>query len=586
MAMTEKKLSINTDNILPIIKKWLYADKEVFLRELVANAQDAISKRKIVHTSDYLDKITITIDKEKKTLSITDTGIGMTEEEIEKYIAQIAFSGAEEFAKQYQNGKDSIIGHFGLGFYSSYMVASSVEIFSKSFTEGTQGAYWKCDGGTNYTLTSCEKEDKGTTIVLHIAEDSLEFLDTNRITALLKKYCQFFPVHLEVNGEEFKTYEPLWLKSPQSVKTEDYLEFYKVLYPYDEEPLFWVHINIDYPYHVKGILYFPKIAKNYDFQKSHISLYSSRVFVSSDCKDLLPEYLTVLKGCIDSPDIPLNVSRSYLQMDKNVRSLSSHISKKVTSVLQEKFQNDRSSFEKNFEDIEMVLKLGLLQDEKLFEKLEPFYLLKTTKGTFETLKEATDLKEGAVLYYTQDLNQHKNLLELFDKKGINVYLFNSPLDSACLNILEQKAKCQFSRLDGQLPSDLFDEAECNLDSIKEFFPDLELKIKSFDSKALPGMFIINESMRRFKEYMQLTRQQGLDKLDEAKELILNKNNFLVQKLLGSTNKELSTAIASYIKNLTCLSQNLFDQKDLAQFVEDSSTLFEKISQLQDESALT
>lgn len=584
--MTEKKLSINTDNILPIIKKWLYADKEVFLRELVANAQDAISKRKIVYTSDYLDKITITLDKENKTLTITDTGIGMTEEEIEKYIAQIAFSGAEEFAKQYQSGQDSIIGHFGLGFYSSYMVASCVEIFSKSFKEGSSGAYWKCDGGTSYTLSSCDKEEKGTTIVLHIAEDSLEFLEKNRIEDLLRKYCQFFPVQLEVNGEEFKTHEPLWLKNPQTLKNEDYLEFYKILYPFDEEPLFWVHINIDYPYHVKGVLYFPKIARNYDFQKSHISLYSSRVFVSSDCKDLLPDYLTVLKGCIDSPDIPLNVSRSYLQMDKNVRSLSSFISKKVTGVLNERFQNDRASFEKNFEDIETVLKLGLLQDEKLFEKLEAFYLLKTTKGTFETLKEATDLKEDNILYYTQDLNQHKNLLELFDKKQMTVYLLNSPLDSACLNILEQKAKCQFSRIDGQLPSDLFDEADCDLDAVKEFFPGLDVKVKSFDSKALPGMFIINESMRRFKEYMQLTRQQGLDKLDEAKEIVLNKNNPLVQRLLNSKSQEMSNALASYIKNLTSLSQNLFDQKDLAQFVEDSSMLFEKISQLQDESALT
>lgn len=586
MAMTEKKLSINTDNILPIIKKWLYADKEVFLRELVANAQDAISKRKIVYTSDYLDKITLTIDQDKKTLTLTDTGIGMTEEEIEKYIAQIAFSGAEEFAKQYQNGKDAIIGHFGLGFYSSYMVATSVEIFSKSFQEGAQGAYWRCDGGTDYTLSSIEREEKGTSIVLHIAEDAQEFLDIERIKGLLKKYCQFFPVQLEVNGQEFKTYEPLWLKSPQTLKTEDYLEFYKILYPFDEEPLFWVHLNIDYPYHVKGILYFPKIAKNYDFQKSHISLYSSRVFVSSDCKDLLPDYLTVLKGCIDSPDIPLNVSRSYLQMDKNVRSLSNHISKKVTGVLHEKFDNDRASFEKNFEDIETVLKLGLLQDEKLFEKLEPFYLLKTTKGTFETLKEATDLKENKVLYYTQDLNQHKNLLELFDKKQISVYLLNSPLDSACLNILEQKGQCTFSRLDGQLPDTLFDDASCDIDSLKEFFPNLEIKVKSFDSKALPGMFIINESMRRFKEYMQLTRQQGLEKLDEAKEIILNKNNPLVQRLLLSENKELSLALSSYIKSLISLSQNLFDQKDLAQFVEESSLLFEKISPLQGISAET
>lgn len=584
MAMTEKKLSINTDNILPIIKQWLYADKEVFLRELVANAQDAIAKRKIVYTSDYSDKISITIDKEKKTLTLTDTGIGMTEEEIEKYIAQIAFSGAEEFAKQYQNGKESIIGHFGLGFYSSYMVASSVEIFSKSFKEGSQGAYWRCDGGTDYTLSSIEREEKGTSIVLHIAEDAQEFLEPEKIKGLLKKYCQFFPVQLEVDGQAFTTYEPLWLKGPQTLSSEDYLNFYKILYPFDEEPLFWVHINIDYPYHVKGVLYFPKIAKNYDFQKSHISLYSSRVFVSSDCKDLLPDYLTVLKGCIDSPDIPLNVSRSYLQMDKNVRSLSSHISKKVTGVLHDKFQTDRASFEKNFEDIETVLKLGLLQDEKLFEKLEPFYLLKTTQGTFETLKEATDLKEDKILYYTQDLYQHKNLLELFNKKHISVYLLNSPLDSACLNILEEKGKCKFSRLDGQIPETLFEDAECSIDSIKEFFPDLEVKIKGFDSKALPGMFIIDESMRRFKEYMQLTRQQGLDKLDQAKQIVLNKNNPLVQRLLSAETKELSLALSGYIKNLICLSQNLFDQKDLAQFVEDSSLLFEKISQSQGVSA--
>jgi len=581
--MSEKKLSINTENILPIIKKWLYADREVFLRELVANAQDAISKRKIAYTSDVIDQISITIDKENKTLTLSDTGIGMDADEIERYIAQIAFSGAEEFAKNYQNGAESIIGHFGLGFYSSYMVAKSVEIYSLSFKEGAVGAYWRCDGGVDYTLETRQKETKGTQIILHLNDDSLEFLEESKIKDLLNTYCRFFPVKLEVNNEVFETKEPLWLKNPQNITKEEYIEFYKVLYPFDQDPLFWVHINIDYPYHVKGILYFPKMGKQYDFQKSHVRLFSNRVFVSDDCKDLLPDYLTVLKGCIDSPDIPLNVSRSYLQMDKNVRSLSTHISKKVTSLLNDQFTQDRKSFEKNFSDIETVIKLGILQDEKLFEKIEPFYLLKTVDDTFKTLDEALNSDEKKSLYYTQDINQHKTLLELFNKKQIPVFLLNSALDSAVLNVVETKKGVTFSRIDGSLPDHLSENSETDISTISPYFGDVQIKLKSFDSKTLPGLYVIDESMRRFKEYMQLTRQEGLASMPTSQELVLNSKNPIVQRLLNTKDESEGQNLALWLKDFVCLSQNLLAPESLSGFIERSSALFETLSLKADES---
>jgi molecular chaperone HtpG len=581
--MSEKKLSINTENILPIIKKWLYADREVFLRELVANAQDAISKRKIAYTSDVIDQISITIDKENKTLTLSDTGIGMDADEIERYIAQIAFSGAEEFAKNYQNGAESIIGHFGLGFYSSYMVAKSVEIYSLSFKEGAVGAYWRCDGGVDYTLETRDKQTKGTQIILHLNDDSLEFLEESKIKDLLNTYCRFFPVRLEVNNEVFETKEPLWLKNPQNITKEEYIEFYKVLYPFDQDPLFWVHINIDYPYHVKGILYFPKMGKQYDFQKSHVRLFSNRVFVSDDCKDLLPDYLTVLKGCIDSPDIPLNVSRSYLQMDKNVRSLSTHISKKVTSLLNDQFTQDRKSFEQNFSDIETVIKLGILQDEKLFEKIEPFYLLKTVDDTFKTLDEALNSDEKKSLYYTQDINQHKTLLELFNKKQIPVFLLNSALDSAVLNVVETKKGVTFSRIDGSLPDHLSENSETDISTISPYFGDVQIKLKSFDSKTLPGLYVIDESMRRFKEYMQLTRQEGLASMPTSQELVLNSKNPIVQRLLNTKDESEGQNLALWLKDFVCLSQNLLAPESLSGFIERSSALFETLSLKADES---
>lgn len=572
--MTDKKLSINTENILPIIKKWLYADREVFLRELVANAQDAISKRKIAFHQDVLDVIKIHIDKENKTLSISDSGIGMTEEEIERYIAQIAFSGAEDFAEQYQNGKEAIIGHFGLGFFSAYMVAKTVEIHSLSFKEGATGAYWKCDGGVDYTLESKDKEEKGTTITLHIEDDALEFLEEERILSLLSTYCQFFPAQIFVNDKAFETKTPLWLKTPQSCTKEDYLNFYKTLYPFESEPLFWVHLNIDYPYNVKGILYFPKVDKSYDFQKSHIRLFSNRVFVSENIKDLLPDYLTVLKGCLDSTDIPLNVSRSYLQMDKNVRSLSSHISKKVTGVLQDQFNQDRTAFEKNFADIEMVIKLGLLQDEKLFEKVENFFLLKTLDGSFKTLEEAKGLLEKPTLYYVQDQHQSKNLIDVFKEKNISLYLLNCPLDSALLNLLETKKEIKFERIDGKLPDELCDIATFDVEKIKPYFEDLEVSIKKFPSKKIPGCFVIDENMRRFKEYMQLSRQGSFSNFPEKHPLVLNESSPLVEKLFSIQDPVQAKTYACWIKDLIRLSQGLLEQKEIATFIENASAIVE------------
>src|SRR5581483_4699696 len=390
--MTTGTLRIHTENILPIIKKWLYSDKDIFIRELVSNACDAIQKCRILRdhgectTADEDFQIYIRIDKSMRTLTFSDNGIGMTAEEVEKYIAQIAFSGAEEFVGKYstQNEKDQIIGHFGLGFYSSYMVAEKVEIDTLSYREGAAPARWICDGSTSYTIEKGSKETRGTQITLFIDKENDEFLEESRVRQILQQYCAFLPFPIHLNDSLINKKQPLWLKNASECTENEYLDFYRALYALEPDPIFWIHLNVDYPFNLKGILYFPKISRRFDWGQNSIKLFCNRVFVSDSCKDLIPDYLMVLRGAIDSPDIPLNVSRSTLQMDRTVRQLSQHISKKVSDRLSTLYSSDRDQFLSFWPDIEMIIKLGVLQDDKFYERSKDFLIWKNLEGAWTT----------------------------------------------------------------------------------------------------------------------------------------------------------------------------------------------------------
>ncbi len=376
--MTGKTLKIHTENILPIIKQWLYSDKEIFIRELISNACDALHKCKVLREHKETDipdeelRISLSIDKKEKTLVFADTGIGMTSDEVEKYIAQIAFSGAEDFLGKYKSNaeKDQIIGHFGLGFYSAYMVAHKVTIDTLSYLPGAESAFWSCDGSSEYFLEKGQRSTRGTEITLHVDKDNEEFLDEERLKSIIQRYCAFLPFPIYLNGTRINDKEPLWLKNASECTDADYLQFYRALYPNESDPMFWIHLSVDYPFHLKGILYFPKITRRFDWSHNSIKLFCNRVFVADNCKDLIPDYLMILRGAIDSPDIPLNVSRSSLQMDKTVRQLSQHISKKVSDRLSSLYTSERDTFIKTWPDIEMIIKLGILQDEKILRTLQ------------------------------------------------------------------------------------------------------------------------------------------------------------------------------------------------------------------------
>ena len=451
--MTKGQLQIHSQNILPIIKKWLYSEKEIFVRELVSNACDAIVKRSIVDTRTVADhRINIRTDKDAKTLTFSDTGIGLDADEAEKYLAQIAFSGAEEFVKAYQTN-DAFIGHFGLGFYSAYMVAATVEVKSLSCKEEATGIRWSCNGSSEYEIVPDTRNEIGTDVILHLSPEHEEFLDEKHLLDTVKRFCLFLPYPIYVNDTLVNGKEPLWLKQPSSCTDVEYTDFYQELYPFEEEPLFWIHLNVDYPFHVKGILYFPHIHKDFDFNKNHIKLYSNRVFVSDDCKDILPEYLTILKGVIDSPDIPLNVSRSHLQVDKTVRALSGHIAKKVVDALHVLYKIDQERFYKVWDDCEFIVKLGLLNDEKFAAKAKEFLVWKTTKGTHVTPDTSS------TYYYVTEEQRSSPLVELYEQKGIDILVAKMPLDAAVMSQLERGASVRFKRIDAAVQDGIVDPSK-------------------------------------------------------------------------------------------------------------------------------
>ncbi len=592
--MAAGTLKIHTENILPIIKKWLYSEKDIFVRELISNSCDAIHKCKVLQECGEMEQgisfqIQIQIDKEKKTLTFTDNGIGMSAEEVEKYIAQVAFSGAEEFVQQYQSSKE-IIGHFGLGFYSSYMVSSSVTLDTLSYRSGSVPALWSCDGSASYTLDTGVREERGTSITLHIDKENEEFLEERRLKEVLQHYCAFLPVPITLNGTQINKKEPLWLKNSTECEERDYLEFYRALYPHEPDPIFWVHLNVDYPFHLQGILYFPKISRSFDFNKSATKLFCNRVFVSDSCKELIPDYLSVLRGAIDSPDIPLNVSRSTLQMDKTVRQLASHISKKVSDRLSSLYTLEREKFIALWPDVEMIIKLGMLQDDKFYERSQGFLLWKTTEGAWTTLAEY----KGEKVFYVSEEQKSSPLLALYNQKGIEVLIASSLVDTPLMNLLEEKLEnIKFQRIDGAIHDHLLDatrektllDANGKTESaqiasfIKSHLPEdkaLEVEAKSLHDDATAAFLVLDEEMRRFKETMALSRQSLPLDMPSKKTFVVNTNSRLIQALYRLQDKPLAEELVRHVYDLSLLSHKEMSADALAAFATRSGQLLEKL----------
>jgi molecular chaperone HtpG len=624
--MTTGKINVSVENIFPLIKKFLYSDHEIFLRELVSNATDATLKLKHLtsigeaNTEYGNPMIEVRADKENKKLFITDQGIGMTGEEVEKYINQIAFSGAEEFLDKYKDSaKDSgIIGHFGLGFYSAFMVAEKVEIITKSYKD-EPAAHWICDGSPDFTLQPSDKTTRGTEIILHIAEDSLEFLEEHKLRELLGKYNKFMPVPIKFGTrqetlpkpedapEDYKaeTIEvdniinntsPAWTKQPTELNDEDYKSFYRELYPMQfEEPLFNIHLNVDYPFNLTGILYFPKLGKDLQIQKDRIQLYQNQVYVTDNVEGIVPEFLTMLKGVIDSPDIPLNVSRSYLQADGNVKKISNYITRKVADKLKSLFTENREEFEKKWDDIKIVLEYGMLSEPKFYEKAGAFVLYPTVDGKYFTLEELkenlkatqTDKDEKLVLLYASNKEQHHSYIETAQAKGYQVLLLDSPIAPHLIQKLEaDNDKLTFARVDAdhidnlikkddQAISKLSDEEKEQLKTFVEAWvsKDYTVQLEALDSAAMPFMITQPEFMRRMKEMNQTGGGMfGMGNFPEMYNLVVNTNSELAGGILNSTDEEHRQQLVKQALDLAKLSQNLLKGEDLTAFVKRSFDL--------------
>lgn len=610
--MSKKSLEIHSENILPIIKKWLYSDHDIFVRELVSNACDAIQKVKILRDKGEVQgpedepRVDVTINKEEKTLKFVDNGVGMDAEEVQKYIAQIAFSGAEDFMAKYKSNdeKDQFIGHFGLGFYSAYMVADKVEINTLSYKPGAEPVFWSCDGSAEYIIEKGTKQARGTEITLFINGESEEYLEQARMMHVLKHYCSFLPFPIYLNGQRINTQEPLWVKAPSECQPSDYLDFYHHLYPMEEDPLFWVHLNVDYPFHLKGILYFPKIRRDFDVSKHTVNLYCNRVFVADNCKDVIPNYLMVLRGVIDSPDIPLNVSRSYLQMDRTVRQLASHISKKVSDSLGTLYRNERDKFIASWTDVAPIVKLGVLEDEKFYERVKEFLIWKDTEGnwtTIEEYKERNGDKTKDKVFYTRDEKHGSSFLDVYKQRGVEVLNANSPVDPYLFDFLERKlSPLKFQRIDAGIEEQLIDKdrEKTILDEsgrteaarLADFFrnklqgANLEVEAKSLAADGVPAVIVMDENQRRLRDYMRSLDSQDvgshLDALSK-KTLVINTNNPLIHAIQEMEDKDpdLAAQLVRHTYDLTLLSQREMDAAALNEFVTRSTQVIEHLTRL-------
>ncbi len=592
-------ISIHTENIFPIIKKFLYSDHEIFLRELVSNAVDASQKIKRLSSIGEFNgelgelKVKVSFNKDKKTITISDNGIGMTAEEIKKYINQIAFSGATEFVEKYKDQGDDkgIIGHFGLGFYSAFMVAKEVEIISKSYQEGAEAATWKCDGSTEYTIGPAKKKTRGTDIILHIAEDSEEFLEEFKLKSILEKYGKFLPIEIEFGDKVINNPNPIWTKSPSDLTDEDYLKFYEELYPFQEKPLFWIHLNVDYPFNLTGILYFPKVKNEMQLQREKISLYSRQVFITDEVKDIVPEFLMLLHGVIDSPDIPLNVSRSFLQADSNVKKINSYITKKVADKLAELFKTDRPAFEEKFANIGLFIKYGMISDEKFLEKAKDFCLVQDTNNKYFTLDEyseevqaaQTDKDGNKVYLYTTDVEQQDAFIQSAQNKGYSVIKLDTLIDSHFINTMESKLeKTQWKRVDADAVDKLIDTgitleailSDAQKESVKKVFEETlndkqkVVAVEAMSPDELPAIVTQNEFMRRMSD-MSKTGGGGMGMfgaMPNTYNITINANHPLISKLADLKDESEQKALAKQISDLALLSQNLLTGADLTAFI--------------------
>jgi len=556
--MSKQSLEIHSENILPIIKRWLYSDKDIFVRELVSNACDAIRKVKILRDQGLTQaiddefRIDIRINKTERTLQFTDNGVGMDADEVKKYIAQIAFSGAEDFLSKYKSNdeRDQFIGHFGLGFYSAYMVAQKVEINTLSYKEGVEPVLWMCDGTAEYTIEKGTREKRGTEITLFLDKESDEYLEEHKLSEILRHYCSFLPYPVYLGETLINKKQPLWIKPASECTTEDYLDFYRYLYPMEEDPLFWVHLNVDYPFHLQGILYFPKLRRDFDVNKNTVKLYCNRVFVADNCKDIIPNYLMALRGVIDSPDIPLNVSRSYLQMDRTVRQLSSHISKKVSDSLAVLYRNERDRFITCWQDISMVIKLGMLEDEKFYDRVKDFLIWKNADSVWTTVEEYLERnreKTKDKIFYTRDLSHAAHFLDIYRQKNIEVLCADSPIDQYVMQFFERKlSPVVFQRIDAGVDDSILDkdkeksildasgktEAMHLADFVRTKLGDDKIKVeaKSLAAESLPGFIVIDENQRRMRDYlMQLDPQDAMNKMHNLGgfTFVVNTNNPLM-----------------------------------------------------------
>jgi molecular chaperone HtpG len=605
-------ISVHMENIFPIIKKWLYSDKEIFIRELVSNSIDAINKYKhlvLIGEAPKSDdaeeyRVQIRLDKIENTLSVIDNGIGMTADEIRKYINQVAFSGAEEFLSKYKSGneKDQIIGHFGLGFYSSFMVAKKVEINTLSYQEGAEPVRWSCDGTPEFIISKGDKRERGTEIKLFLAEDEKEFLEEVRLKHLIKTYCDFLPYKIEINGAESNKQKALWNDQPSSLKKEDYIDFYNYLYPFSPEPIFWIHMNVDYPFNLKGILYFPKLTHELDVSKGHIKLYSNNVYVSENTQEILPRYLAILQGGIDSPDIPLNVSRSMLQNEPHVRKISQHISKKVADRLKEMYKADKEEYFKAWEGIHAFVKVGMMEDDKFYDQVKDAVVFKNSEGEYVTLNEYLEKNkekaEGKV-FYTSDKDAQGHYISLFKNQGIDVLVLDSFIDSHFINFLEMKNQnTKFQRIDSDVTDTLIDKAEksdmivdpktnkTGNEVLEDIFktnlklPDLKVKVENLKSAEIPGMIVFSEQMRRIHEMTSLMQQKDLGFLQDFT-LIVNAKNPIIdnlKKLSQEFNKEAEVElITNHVFELALLSQKQLPPEKMAGFLERSNKILELLS---------
>jgi molecular chaperone HtpG len=626
--MEEKgTISIHTENIFPIIKKFLYSDHEIFLRELVSNAVDATQKLKRLTSLGEIKEelgdttIEVSFDKKKKTITIQDRGIGMTAEEIKKYINQIAFSGATEFVEKFKDKEDvkDIIGKFGLGFYSAFMVAKEVEIISKSYQADAEAARWVCDGSTEFEISKGKKEERGTTVILHIAKDSEDFLDEFKIKGILDKYCKFLPVPIKFGTTEesvedgkdkddkpkykkvtkdrfINETEPLWTKSPADLTDEDYLTFYKKLYPMTEDPLFWIHLNVDYPFNLTGILYFPKVKNDFEVQKNKIQLYSRQVFITDEVKDVVPEFLMLLHGVIDSPDIPLNVSRSYLQSDSNVKKINAHITKKVADKLSDLYKKDRKAYEEKWDDIGVFVKYGMLSEEKFYEKAKDFALFKNVDNKCSTMEEYAELvkpnqtdKEGNIIYlYTSNPGSQDTYIQTAKSKSYDVLLMDGPLDSHFVNFLEQKLeKTQLKRVDAETIDKLVDKDEKmesvltkeQEDKVKEIFetainnPNMKVSLASLSPDEMPVTITMSEFMRRMKDMSKMGGGYAMmGGMPDQFDVTVNGNSAVIDKILKAKKVEKKAQLAKQAYDLAMLSQNMLTGADLTNFIKRSVSL--------------